>query len=75
MKHILLILGMVYAVGCSDPNEPSPTRELSEDSQRYSTHVTTYTYEGCQYIVVGYGQDCWGSHKGNCNNPIHNQNK
>ena len=32
---------------------------------------STYTYEGCEYIVVVNGSATWGSHKGNCKNPIH----
>jgi hypothetical protein len=31
----------------------------------------TYTLNGCEYIVVGTGQYRWGSHKGDCKNPIH----
>jgi cbb3-type cytochrome oxidase cytochrome c subunit len=31
----------------------------------------TYTLNGCEYITVGFGQYRWGSHKGDCKNPIH----
>ena len=34
--------------------------------------VKEFTYDGCQYICVLYGNASFGSHKGNCNNPIHN---
>lgn len=50
------------------PQEPS---ELSKDSKNYYLKVTEYTYEGCEYIKVGNVQNAWGSHKGNCENPIH----
>lgn len=33
--------------------------------------VKEVIYDGCQYIVVGSGDVQWGTHKGNCNNPIH----
>lgn len=31
----------------------------------------TNTMEGCEYVVVGIGNHQWGSHKGNCKNPVH----
>ncbi len=30
-----------------------------------------YTLEGCEYVVMSIGNSQWGSHKGNCKNPIH----
>jgi len=46
--------------------------ELSKDSRYINSSVEEYTYQGCEYIVVGYPTDhCWGAHKGNCKNPIH----
>ena len=35
------------------------------------TNVTEYTYQECEYIKVGIGTRAWGTHKGNCKNPIH----
>jgi prepilin-type N-terminal cleavage/methylation domain-containing protein len=32
---------------------------------------TEITYDGCQYVFFFMGNASWGSHKGNCNNPIH----
>ncbi len=32
-----------------------------------------YTLDNCQYVVVGIGTGRWGSHKGDCTNPIHNK--
>ena len=51
--------------------KPQQPLELSKDSENYYLKVTEYTYEGCDYIKVGYGKSIWGSHKGNCKNPIH----
>jgi prepilin-type N-terminal cleavage/methylation domain-containing protein len=37
----------------------------------YST-IKEVSYEGCQYIYANDGYpSCWFTHKGNCNNPIH----
>jgi len=44
------------------PKEP-PIKELQE--------YKIFTLNGCEYIVVGTGQYRWGSHKGDCKNPIH----
>ena len=34
-------------------------------------NIVEITYDGCQYVFFGNGYSSWGSHKGNCNNPIH----
>jgi len=58
-----------------EPKAPTPTvetsvAELTKNSNSYNNYEE-YSLEGCQYIVVGAGNDRWGSHKGNCSNPIH----
>ncbi len=45
--------------------------ELDSTSRYYDQNYSVYTLEGCEYIVVGFGKEKWGSHKGNCKNPIH----
>jgi hypothetical protein len=51
---------------------PSPHRtELDNTSEYYDQHYKVYTFEGCEYIVINSGSSKWGSHKGNCKNPIH----
>ena len=49
----------------------SKRMELDKNSQYYDQNYKVYTLEGCEYIVVGYGNSRWGSHKGNCKNNIH----
>lgn len=53
----------------------SKRMELDTTSQYYDQQYRVYTLEGCEYIVVGSGNYCWGSHKGNCKNPIHSEKK
>jgi hypothetical protein len=48
--------------------------ELDSTSEYYDKQYEVYTLEGCEYIVVGVGKMQWGSHKGNCKNPIHKEN-
>jgi hypothetical protein len=69
------LLGMVLIslTSCSEQTpkskeEPIGLRQKSDDRHK---NVTEFTYGGCEYIRVGYGQSAWGSHKGNCSNPIH----
>jgi hypothetical protein len=45
--------------------------ELDNTSRYWDQNYKVYTHEGCEYIVVGVGKEKWGSHKGNCKNPIH----
>jgi hypothetical protein len=72
---ILLIVIMIFMLfSCSNTSnnqqieEPIGLRQKSDDRHK---NVTEFTYGGCEYIRVGYGQSAWGSHKGNCINPIH----
>jgi hypothetical protein len=73
MKTIILIFIALFLFSCSvqtpkSKEEPIGLRQQSDDLHK---NVTEYTYGGCEYIRVGYGQSAWGSHKGNCTNPIH----
>jgi hypothetical protein len=72
----LIILFATLFTSCDDekrgPKAPEGKRmELDSTSRYYDQNYKTYTLEGCEYIVVGYGKERWGSHKGNCKNPIH----
>jgi hypothetical protein len=75
---IVLILGIalgLFLISCDEqPKTKQITQEpkvLSKHTENYYQRVTEYTYEGCEYIKVGFGKSIWGSHKGNCKNPIH----
>lgn len=52
--------------------KPDPHKmELDNTSRYWDQNYRVYTLEGCEYIVCGIGKTQWGSHKGNCKNPIH----
>jgi hypothetical protein len=36
--------------------------------------VMIIEYEGCEYVWFSHGSGSWGSHKGNCKNPVHKNN-
>lgn len=72
------LLGMILMllVSCEEQKSKTavePPKELSKTADNYYQNVTEFTYEGCEYIKVGSGQNAWGAHKGNCKNPIHKQ--
>jgi hypothetical protein len=77
MKRILIALALLVT-SCSqmDANQPNKSTNpevipLDNTSDTYTQQYKIYTLEGCEYIVVGLGDWKWGSHKGNCKNPIH----
>ena len=65
----------VSIVSCEEsrgPKAPESSRLLLDSTSSYADqNYRTYTLEGCEYIVIGYGNTKWGGHKGNCKNPIH----
>ena len=70
MKKIaitFILLATVMLQSCekdnTQPVQPAQPIELSG--------YKIYTLDGCEYITVGFGQYRWGSHKGDCKNPIH----
>jgi hypothetical protein len=70
---IALVIFMLTSCG-EAPKHPKPqpqSNELSKDAEYYNLKVEEYTYEGCEYIRIDNGREAWGSHKGNCSNPIH----
>jgi hypothetical protein len=71
---LVLIIGIVlgFLISCDEqPKVKEKPIGLRQKSDEEYTNVTEYTYGGCEYIKVGYLQNAWGSHKGNCSNPIH----
>jgi hypothetical protein len=69
---IITLIAILFS-GCeSRHSKPNPHRmELDNTSEYYDQNYKVYTLEGCEYVVGGVGKTQWGSHKGNCKNPIH----
>jgi hypothetical protein len=65
----------IFAVSCDENRGPkapeSKILKLDSTSRYQDQNYKVYILEGCEYIKVGFGRDAWGSHKGNCKNPIH----
>lgn len=64
MKQLLIILALIFVVGCGIHNQEHDINE--------SPNVTIVTIDGCEYLKCV--TDKWlyvYTHKGNCRNPIH----
>ena len=58
-------------------SKPIEIKQLDTSTEYYDRYYEVYTLEGCEYIVVSPGNShfTWGTHKGNCKNPIHYNEK
>lgn len=76
---MVMIIGIFFGMilisflSCEEKKEPEVVIELTKDNKNHIRNVDEYTYQGCEYIVVGPMNRRWGSHKGNCKNKIHNK--
>lgn len=67
LSVLQIFITTIVLMSCN-PNSEKPKIEIEELNNKY---YKVYTLEGCEYILVGDGNGRWGSHKGNCTNPIH----
>ena len=68
---IILLCIMTLLVGCTSREKQ---KEISVyDVDTLDTEYSIYIIDSCEYIIFYGGSSTWGSHKGNCNNPIHNR--
>ena len=58
---------VLLPIGCADKSKPYVHIQTYNCDYNYETVVI----EGCQYIYIPNGQAAVMSHKGNCNNPVH----
>lgn len=58
-------------------SKPIEIKQLDTSTKYYDRYYEVYTLEGCEYIVVSPGNShfTWGTHKGNCKNSIHYNEK
>ena len=75
---ILLSILLSLAVSCKDEEQkrieslPQGPKILEKNSEYFDQNYRVYELNQCEYIVVNYGNQQWGSHKGDCKNPVHN---
>lgn len=75
MKKAIFVIGIFSLLSCGPQGNrraPSKKRLVLDSTSVYADQTyRVYTLEGCEYVVIGVGKERWGSHKGNCKNPIH----
>ena len=62
---------MTLLVGCTSRTKDKEINVYNVDT--LETEYSIYIIDSCEYIIFYGGSSTWGSHKGNCNNPIHNR--
>ena len=68
---IILLCIMTLLVGCTSREKQ---KEISVyDVDTLDTEYSVYIIDSCEYVIFYGGSSTWGSHKGNCSNPIHNR--
>lgn len=74
---VLITWGTIM-VSCVSQNPNNTTTQqtsnrlvLDSTSRFCDQNYRIYTLDSCEYIVVGFGNTRWGSHKGDCKNPKH----
>ncbi len=71
-KIFLFLLTGLMVISCEEPNIERKSTGIIYSND--GDEVEEMVIDGCQYIgqFDGLNTD-WGTHKGNCNNPIHKQ--
>jgi len=79
MKYLIALLILFYLTHCKmeDENLEPKTNKFTKISDEYDNllgcYVKVLEYDSCEYIYVSGGNAGWGTHKGNCKNPIHHK--
>lgn len=63
---------VIMMVGCAGLHKEKEVHTYNVDSLPNSDY-SIYIIDSCEYIVFHNGNATWGSHKGNCKNPIHSR--
>lgn len=69
---IISLCIMTLMVGCSSREKHKEVHTYNVDSLS-NTDYSIYIIDSCEYIIFYGGSSTWGSHKGDCKNPIHNK--
>ena len=70
---IILLCIMTLLVGCTSREKQKEVHTYNVDSLP-NIDYSIYIIDSCEYIIFYGGSSTWGSHKGNCKNPIHGNN-
>lgn len=79
MKHFKFLLVLFVALSSCEVQQNEQNyiaKSVPEEKYPIGTRtVRSFEYEGCEYLVLGFGNQQMMSHKGNCKNPMHYENK
>jgi len=79
MKKLIILLGGILFVLIlsllTSCNNESNIQENPTQIKIDGLYGRIYIIDGCEYYKFGIYDQSWGTHKGNCKNPIHNQYK
>lgn len=70
-KFIILIGGLLFVLALCLLSSCGKDSYYNKQDGGISIDGNEYTYHGCEYVVFSSGSNAWGSHKGDCSNPIH----
>ena len=69
---IISLAIMTMMVGCSERQKQKEVGVYNVDTLSHINY-SIYIIDSCEYVIFYGGSSTWGSHKGNCSNPIHNR--
>jgi hypothetical protein len=76
---VLILSSCDFTDDKKEPNtvsKPVEIKQIDTSIKQHDRYYQIYTLDGCEYIEVNGGTpNAWGTHKGNCKNPIHKKDK
>ena len=69
---IISMMIMTMMVGCYGRQKQKEVGVYNVDTLSH-TNYSIYIIDSCEYVIFYGGSSTWGSHKGNCSNPMHNR--
>lgn len=73
MKNLILFILISFLIISCQNGKTTINKEETKEKYQGMT-ITEYVYDGCEYVKFPAYNATWGSHKGNCKNPIHLKN-
>lgn len=63
---------LVVITGCNNAQKLKEVHTSNVDSLP-NANYSIYIIDSCEYVIFHNGNATWGSHKGDCENPVHNR--
>lgn len=69
---IITMCIITLMIGCSERVKQKEVGVYDVETLSHANY-SIYIIDSCEYVIFYGGSSTWGSHKGNCKNPIHNR--